>query len=709
MKPNKPSRVRSFLELTISTIVVFTVLRYIFYLRFNASEIGASSGAHVTMAKLLEAYWIGLRFDARVAILVALPILLVSLIPWFHWNFSNIGHKIWTAVYTVAYSFIALIFMADFGFYAYLNARINVTVLQFLSNPRTSWGMINETYHAWALIILLAIMAVGFWYYFSHRIFKRSAPATAGANEANNQSVAPTARPLLWRISSGVALFVIILFGLWGNAGQYPLRWSDAYYTQDMFLSYLAMNPVHYFLDSINSLNQTYNTKKTRAHYTQMADYLGVPLAKRNIKKLTYARPLVATSPALLKKYGFDLSKLHGRKPNIIYMVEESLAAFKTTMFGNSPEATPYINKIAMHGWLFRNFYTPTEGTARSLFCILSGIPDIDSKSTSSRNPLLVSQHTLINYLKGYDKYYFIGGSATWGNIRGVWMNNVKGLKMYQGTINLPGPRTDVWGLSDLDLFRAAIKVLAARKSKRPFFALIQSASFHRPFTIPKDHGTLKIQHLTAAQMKPLGIHNNKQWNSLRFADYSVGQFFKMLKKQPFYKRTIVMMHGDHGLPHHQAANVKPGVKYFGINRFQVPFIISSPLITKPHQFNRMMLEPDVWPTILGILGVKGTNTAFGRNVFDIPKGTPHFAWSYVWYSDPLQMYLYNQKYLVAATTKHVQGLYAYTSNHNPTVNVASQHPKTFKVMTSYLKGVYQTARYMLYHNHHLDAARVMP
>ncbi len=694
MTPTSKPRLRPFLELAISTIIAFFLLRVAFLIAFHPGATAASSGDAVTAGEVVHSFWLGLRFDARVAILLALPILLISLIPGFHWR-NSIARKIWSAVYTVVYTAMALLFMTDFGYYAYLESRVNVTVLHFLHNPRISLGMVNETYHGWAIVLLVIGLAIGFWFYFNRWIF----------NSAKQTPITALDRPVLWRWSRGLAVTLLVLFGMWGKADQYPLRWSDAFYTQNMFLAYLAMNPVHYFLDSINSRNQTFNTKKAGAHYDEMADYLGIPPHDRDQKNLSYARPVEPT-PAVVDGADLRLQGANGRPPNIIYMVEESLAAYKTGLFGNSPEATPNIDAIAQQGWLFRNYFTPTEGTARSVFCVLSGIPDIDSKSTSSRNPLLVSQHTLINSLKGYDKFYFIGGSATWGNIRGVWMNNVKGLKMYEGDTNLPGPRTDVWGLSDLDLFRAAAKVLAAHDPNKPFFALIQSASFHRPYTIPKDHGSLQIQHLSQAEIQKYGLKSNAEWNSLRFADYSVGQFFKLIKKDPFFKNTIVIIHGDHGLPHHDAANLKEGEKFFGINRFHVPLIVSSPLIKKPHQFNRMMSETDVWPTILGTLGVQGTNTTMGRNVFAIPKGTPHYAFSYVYYDNPLRLFLYDQNYLVSGTPHGVDGLYAYMSD-TPKVNLKDQDPERFKKMSSLLEGVFETSRYMLYHNH--EKASLLP
>ena len=56
-----------------------------------------------------------------------------------------------------------------------------------------------------------------------------------------------------------------------------------------------------------------------------------------------------------------------------------------------------------------------------------------------------------MNYLKDYEKFYFIGGSLSWGNIRGV-IGNVDGIKTYEEQDYKNSPHNDVWGISDIHL-----------------------------------------------------------------------------------------------------------------------------------------------------------------------------------------------------------------------------------------------------------------
>ena len=50
----------------------------------------------------------------------------------------------------------------------------------------------------------------------------------------------------------------------------------------------------------------------------------------------------------------------------------------------------------------------PAYGTARGVWAVVTGIPDVEYPNTASRNPAAVDQHTIINDYKGYDKFYFI-------------------------------------------------------------------------------------------------------------------------------------------------------------------------------------------------------------------------------------------------------------------------------------------------------------
>ena len=124
------------------------------------------------------------------------------------------------------------------------------------------------------------------------------------------------------------------------------------------------------------------------------------------------------------------------------------------------------------------------------LFAVLTGIPDAQLYKFSTRNPLAVRQHTIINSFEGYNKYYFLGGDPEFNNFEGL-LHNIDGLQMItEGKFH--SPKINVWGISDKNLFLEANEKL--KKETRPFFAIIQTADNHRPFMIPRKTALLKNQ-----------------------------------------------------------------------------------------------------------------------------------------------------------------------------------------------------------------------
>ena len=65
--------------------------------------------------------------------------------------------------------------------------------------------------------------------------------------------------------------------------------------------------------------------------------------------------------------------------------------------------------------------------------------------------------------------------------------------------------------------------------------AVIQTAGFHRPYTIPEDNAGFQIKQPSEAILKNYGFTGADEYNSLRFSDHSLGEFFKIARQQPWF------------------------------------------------------------------------------------------------------------------------------------------------------------------------------
>jgi phosphoglycerol transferase MdoB-like AlkP superfamily enzyme len=413
-----------------------------------------------------------------------------------------------------------------------------------------------------------------------------------------------------------------------------------------------------------------------------MADYLGVGKPDKqhlNFKRESHPNRLHVTT-----------------RPNVVLVYLESFASYKTGLSGNPLNPTPFFDSMARDAIYFDNYYTPHTGTARSVFTGITGLPDIERHTTSSRNPLIVDQHTIISAFKGYDKMYFIGGSTSWGNIRGLLSHNIPNLQIHEEG-SYTSPTVDVWGISDLSLFAEANKVFKAQK--KPFVAVIQTSGNHRPYTIPDDHGDFKISPLKDEDVKDHGFASATEFNSFRFMDYCVQSFIEEAKKESYFDNTIFVFYGDHGI-HAPTGDHRP--KYEEQLRLQglrVPLVIYAPkLLPRGLVMNEIASEVDMLPTVAGIATDGYLNTTMGRDLFDDRFKDKRYAFTA---TDSVKMrlgLLGPQFYFQMNSDGTNPALHDLHANDART-NVMAKYPEQAKKYEQLMNGIYQTTRYMRFHN----------
>src|SRR5690606_39215339 len=297
------------------------------------------------------------------------------------------------------------------------------------------------------------------------------------------------------KVILGTIFTLLLALGIFGRINQYPLRWSDAFALDDDFKANLSLNPVQSFLSTLQFRHSSYDPEKVKGYYSLMAQYLQVE--NMDSASLNYQRNI---APAA-----------NNVQPNIVLVICESFSSYKSSMHGNPLNTTPYFNSLCEAGIFFDRCFTPAYGTARGVWATLTGIPDVEYPNTSSRNPAYVDQHSIINDFTGYEKFYFIGGSSSWANIRGLLTNNLSGLNLYEEE-HFKSESVDVWGISDKRLFLEANKVL--KNQQKPFFAIIQTANNHRPYTIPdEDMPEFSLVEYPTDTLKQYGFYSNEELN----------------------------------------------------------------------------------------------------------------------------------------------------------------------------------------------------
>ena len=328
----------------------------------------------------------------------------------------------------------------------------------------------------------------------------------------------------------------------------------------------------------------------------------------------------------------------------------------------------------------------------------MTGIPDVSTKTTASNNPLIVDQQLIMNDFDGYEKYYFLGGSANWRNIRGFLSHNIQDLHLYEEG-SYTEKRVDTWGISDLSLFREAAKVFKNRASKKPFIAVIQTSANHKPYTIPEDNDGFVIKPLPKDKLARQGFISQGRYNAVRLLDHSVGQFIKMIKNDSYFENTIFVFHGDHGSASIYSPHMPAPYYKLGLGGFMVPLIIYSPkLIPTPKRITRPASEVDVFPMIAGLAGIEYTNTTLGRDLLDTSANFSHYVPMISNFRPEGLHGVMGERFLLWRDLHNKVRLYDMESD-DPAKNVKDIYPEVTHKMLPLGDAMFETARYMLSHN----------
>lgn len=578
---------------------------------------------------------------------------------------SAIIFKCWFYLVTIVLVFA---YALDYEHYDYLNQRLSASVMNYADDAKISMGMIWETYPVVRLFLFIIISCI-LIIWGIRKVFSRVSQSNASPN-------------LKLNFIYSILFIALLISGIFGRFGQYPLRWSDAFALKDDFKANLALNPMQSFFSTLQFRNSGYNLDSVKKYYPLIASYLQVKDTNEN--QLTFTRVVPGNDSI---------------RRNVVIVICESFSAYKSTMFGNKLNTTPYFNQMCREGVFFDRCFTPSYGTARGVWATLTGTPDVEYPNTSSRNPAYVNQHSIINDFTNYSKYYFIGGSTSWANIRGLLTNNISDLHLLEEE-DFNAKKIDVWGISDKRLFLAANDTFAARKN--PFVAVIQTADNHRPYTIPEeDRQAFSLESFPTDTLAKYGFASNEELNAFRYMDFAFKTFIEAAKKEAYFKNTIFVFVGDHGIPGNARAEFPETWNRQGLTIHHVPLLFYAPDILKSQLISDACSQSDVLPSAAFLAGVPYTNTSMGINLFDSSEINTHLPFrNAAFIFDPTikqigivtDSFVYNHNLI--SKKESASRLY-----ENTPINTATEDE-----LRQLATGWYQTARYLLANNKKISA-----
>jgi len=506
----------------------------------------------------------GLRIDiVLIGMAVGLPAILS---PWF--GHRPLGARLAAWWFRVWWMLIVLLEVSTPQFIAEYDTRPNRLYFEYLVNPREVFSMLWEGYKG-VLAAALIVLVLAAW--LSKRLFP------AGLQDA----------PLKWwkRPVMSAVLLALVVLGIRGTLQHRPINPSTVAYSSDAMVNTLALNSLYSAFDAAYRLR---DERSSAALYPEMADD-----EVNRIVRATAGLSDPPLDPRYPSLHHQQASVRRDKPLNLVIILQESLGAQYVGSLGGRG-LTPNLDALAKQGWMFNRAYATGTRSVRGLEAVTAGFLPTVAEAVLKLPRSQTGFFTLAELLgrHGYHSRFIYGGEAHFDNMRGFFLGN--GFNEVVDRASFANPAfVGSWGASDEDMFKELDKRLRADGDK-PNFTLAFSVSNHSPWEYP------------AGRIQPVGDPATVE-NTVRYADWAIGDFFAKARKAPYWDNTVFLVIADHDARTWGASLVP-------VRHFQIPALILGGSVA-PRSDDRIVSQIDMAPTLLSLIGLDNTNPMVGADL----------------------------------------------------------------------------------------------
>ncbi|MBG9655926.1 MAG: LTA synthase family protein [Bacillota bacterium] len=290
---------------------------------------------------------------------------------------------------------------------------------------------------------------------------------------------------------------------------------------------------------------------------------------------------------------------------NVIYLHLESIQTFLMNYELHGEEVTPFLNSLIEeeNTTYFDNFFHQTaQGkTADAEFILensLYGLPQGSAFTTKGMNTYNAAPAILKD--KGYTSAVFHGNSGSFWNRNEIYKSFGYDNFFDADYYDLKPENMADYGLMDKPFFEQSMPYL--KSLKQPFYSKFITVSHHYPYHMDQELATIE-PHTTGDK----SVDNYFQ--TARYADEALKQFFEQLKASGLYENSVIVMYGDHyGISknHNKAMEQVLGKEISAFDNAglqRVPLFIRVPGMEGGvnHEFGGQI---DLMPTLMHLLGI---------------------------------------------------------------------------------------------------------
>ncbi len=641
MISNYFNNLKFLVSIFVSGLIVFFLFRILLLL----TQCGQVTEIPDKGSILFQSFLIGLRFDTVISCyILALPLAILSLTASFNY-YAGWLYKFAAGYMCLFYVLAFCICMADIPYYSFFYKHINASIFNWAGEQSFVAGMILKDKQFLIYVLAGILVCVGFCIFIFKiivRKFSRNFPVKEKYNWKKFIII------LICFLVSGGLCFL----GIRGRVAiKSPIRIGTAYFCNYPFANQLGLNPVFYFLHSVLDAQKM---QKQEIYLMPDDDAVANTCKYLGIDKPESQFPIARK----------ENENKEVKKYNVVLILMESLAA--DLLQRNSGESDlPFLDSLSNNCLFFENAYSAGIHTMNGVCAGLFSYPSLMQQHPFKSEMKIM--HGFPNILKanGYQTIYFTTHDEQFDNIGGFVLANdierVVSEKDYPSNMVLSN-----LGVPDDYMFETAIPILNEMSAKdKPFFAAMLTASNHTPFVIPDYFSP-----------KPGDI--KKQM--LEYSDWALEKFFRLAKKEGWYENTIFVLCADHGAP------VGPQIYDMSLSFNHVPILIISPEVKEPAVYSAPSGQIDIFPTVMGMLGIPYVNYTFGENLLEKER-------QYIFFSADNLIGCISNDYFYVYNMDGKESLYDYRTKSPE--NLIELHKTEAESMRKYAFSMIQTAQYL--------------
>ena len=555
--------------------LLFSLLLRIIFLVWQLNDL------ELSIFSLVKILGIGFFYDIGVlSFLFVISTFYILLIPK-KWIGSKLDKLLIYSGFSLILFIFVFTFFAEITFWEEFKCRFNFVAVDYLIYTFEVVQNIHESYPLYVLIpSMLLITGVIFHYFWKKHFF----------SETFNTKISFQKRIIPFALSV-IMMSFYTLFITNSNA-----EWSTNRYNNE-----ISKAGIYSFFAELRN-----NKLDFKTFYSSISDEEAFKIVRTNLQEEN-AR-FIANDFSIKRKITDSLDT--NKKPNVVFILIESMSGSFMSEFGNQEKITPFLDSIANESLFFKNLYATGNRTVRGMEAVTLSIPPTPGQSIVKR-PNNANLYTISNVFKSknYQCNFFYGGDGYFDNMNAFYGGN--GFDIYdrgRGSILSDAIKTtrhniednevtfeNAWGICDEDIYNKMIKVADEYHHKnKPFLNFIMTTSNHRPYTYPNN----KIDI-------PSGTGRN---GAVKYSDYALQQMFAKAKNKPWFKNTIFVFVADH-------CASSAGKDEIDVKNYQIPAIIYGQNLIQPKKVTKLCSQIDVFPTLFGQLHWSYTSNFFGTNI----------------------------------------------------------------------------------------------